>query len=576
VTIRANAAESPQWLEPRGEWPFSVLNHLKEHYPLNGKEALPDRYYFAQLISFVIFHEILPCEFERIETVHSTEDNERESSTILEQKKVFSGDPNLPLRIKYNTIAAKWSDGLKFTLSLKALETIVAAYLRDKDKDKIKTFVHDWISSNKDYARRKPASKPDQAIDDIIKKRCVFLQKRYSRQKSDNDYDQITFICQRISVAWQKVHDKSPSRQEYENLRQKVLCFNKEELKRFLGDKVWEKSVIELGRGDDKQLRKAITKDNIGDVYNDMTKAYCDFLAGVSEGIHKKTDEEKTDLAKRLKCRLPKQSAVNPDFPVGIPPNVLRYHLLDTESKDGKKTVTNIKTIGQELRKELPFGYDKPEVDQNKTLQIWLRKQLTLAMAWLEFKNLMTHNGDLKFKMKSFQSFKKIFDHDVSLQTGNYFVVVKIGKLHRRHTRMSEKILKALIKAYADGEKKVPMFRDDEKGGKISIEKAMKNCDSERLILIEAALRYEQKWRRNNPDEIENVTEKDGGYIPFSNLCSDSNVCEYRNAAFHGGVKKFSDCQAPLSKYIKEIEGKNKERAKNTPLKSGKTSNDNA
>ncbi|MDC1115543.1 hypothetical protein OAT37_02215, partial [Alphaproteobacteria bacterium] len=392
VTIRANADDSPQWLEPKDEWAFSVLNHLKERYPLNGKEALPDRYYFAQLISFVIFHKILPCEFERIETVHSTEDHERKSSTILEQKKVFSGDPNLPLRIKYNTIAAKWSDELKVTLSLKALETIVAAYLRDKDKDKIKTFVHDWIFSNKDYAHRKPASKPDQAIDDIIKKRCAFLQKRYSQQKSDKgkEYDQITFICQRIAVAWQKVHVNSPSKQEYENLRQKVLCFNKEELKRFLGDKVWEKSAIELGRGNDKQLRKAITKDDRGDVYNDMAKAYCDYLTGVLEGMHKKTDEEKTDLAKRLKCRLPKQSSVNPDFPVGIPPKVLRYNLLDKESKDGKKTFANIETIGQELLKGLPFGYDKPEVDQNKTLPIWFRKQLTLAMAWLEFEELMT------------------------------------------------------------------------------------------------------------------------------------------------------------------------------------------
>ena len=560
VTIRTNAAESPQWLEPRGEWAFSVLNHLKARYPLNGDEALPDRYYFAQLISFVIFHEILPCEFERIKTVHSTEDNERESSTILEQKKVFSGDPNLPLCIKYNTIAAKWSDGLKFTLSLKALETIVAAYLRDKDKDKIKTFVHDWIFSNKDYAHRKPASKPDQAIDDIIKKRCAFLQTRYSRQKSDKgkEYDQITFICQRIAVAWQKVHDKSLSKQEYENLRQKVRFFNKEELKRFLGDKVWEKSAIELGRGDDKQLRKAITKDDRGDVYNDMTKAYCDFLAGVSEGIHKKTDEEKTDLAKRLKCRLPKQSAVNPDFPVGIPPNEL-YGLIDKEGKDGKKTVTNIKTIGQELRKELPFDYDKPKVDQNKTLQnktlqIWFRKQLTLAMAWSEFKKLMTYNGNHELRTVSGQSFEKICDHDVELQTGNHSVVVKIGKLHRRHTRVSKEILEALIKEYADGVKKVPMFRDDEKSGKISIETAMKNCDSERLILIEAALCFEQKWRRNNPDKIENVTEKDGGYIPFRNLCSGSNVREYRNAAIHGGVMKFSACPAPLSEYIKEIE----------------------
>ncbi|MDC1115729.1 hypothetical protein OAT37_03175, partial [Alphaproteobacteria bacterium] len=105
-------------------------------------------------------------------------------------------------------------------------------------------------------------------------------------------------------------------------------------------------------------------------------------------------------------------------------------------------------------------------------------------------------------------------------------------------------------------------FRADEKDGIKSIETAMKNCETERLILIEAALRFEQNWRQYNPDKIENVTEKDGGYIPFSDLCLDSEARKWRDAALHGKVKKFCACPSSLSKYIKAIVEARAKRAK--------------
>lgn len=577
VTIRAHSGDNEQWLPPKAEWAISVLNHLKDNYPLDGKEELEDRYYFNQLIKFIMFNQVLPCAFERIETVIQDKEDLDAKNKRLEQKRIFSDDDNLPLNIKYNTIAIKWSDvDVTGTLSLKALEIIVVAYLKLKkndhklkkdDHNPIATFIHDWLSENKNYLHRKPASEKQSKLDHIIKKRCKYLTDKYSEHKSDRLYDQITFICQRVAVAWQAVHDKPLSKHEYEKLRDIVQHFDKERLRSFLGGQVWQKSAIELGRGNEKQLRKAITKDNIGDVYNDMTKAYCDYLAGVSEGLHKRTHEEKCDLAKRLKCRWrSKIQPALPKFPVGIPPRLLRYKLID----EGKKKYVGLDTLGQSIKGYvgLPLNYHKPEKNENmstqsysKALQIWFQKQLTLGMAWFEFGKMLKNDNGRINDVKSLEDWPNL---EITLKDAP--IIIKVAKLKRNHTRLDKSSVSDLIKHYIDdGKEPIPMFRANEERKGRSIESAYDNCNSDRLILIEAALRYEKKWRqdKNNREKIEEETEENG-FIQFKKILPepDNDVGKYRNAAFHNKVMKFTDCPAPLAEWISYIQNKQKEKAK--------------
>lgn len=270
----------------------------------------------------------------------------RSQGKKLEQKRVFSDDENLPLRIKFNTISVKWlgDDSIKdatLTLSVKALEIVIAAYLKKKNNnDQIHDVIKKWVSEIKDYPDHKPKTK-HQDIETIIEKRCEYLKNRYPFSNLDSvpPHNQTRFICQRISVAWKAVHEKPMSKHEYNELRQKISSFNKEELKTYLTEKVLEKAKIELGRGDDKSLKNVITKDTQKEVYINLAKAYTAYLKGVLEGLHKRTDEEKKDIAKRLKCRgLPKENSAKPSLPIGIPLNVLRYHLLDDE-KDGSISI---------------------------------------------------------------------------------------------------------------------------------------------------------------------------------------------------------------------------------------------
>lgn len=576
IIIRATEDGSRQWLKPRYEWAYSVLNYLKDHYPLDGDIPLDDKYYFEQLIRFVIINNILPCQFERIETDYIEESGQKK----LEQKRVFSDDENLPLRMKFNTIGVKWlgDDSIKdatLTLSVKALEFIITAYLKIKNTDQIYDVIKKWVSEKKDYPDHKPKTK-HQDIETIIRKRCKYLKNRYPFSNPDSvlPHDQIRFICQRISVAWQAVHEKPMSKHEYNELRQKISSFNKEELKTYLTEKVLEKAKIELGRGDDKSLKNVITKDTQKEVYINLAKAYTAYLKGVREGLHKRTDEEKKDIAKRLKCRgLPKENGAKPSLPIGIPPKVLRYHLLDDEKNQGKKTLASIENIGRALKgySSMPFEYRKPVSDEKKQhknadkkeLQNWFRKQLTLAMAWVEYYKLLSDekNNSKKIRTSSMTSFENIFDQDVELKIDGHSIIMKNSKLRRSHTQFNEEVIKDLINHYAGKAPKVPMFSANEKDGSISIERAIKNCDRERLILIEAALKYETKWRCENPQKIESYTEE-GGYIPFKKILPDGGAGEYRNAALHGRVTDFANCPKPLAEHYEKIKKEKENRSR--------------
>ena len=558
ISLRAHDDEEVQWLTSAQIWALSLWDRLEQHY--QSGQDLPERYYCRQLIDFIESQGILPCQFEHITTTAS----EADGKTMLTQTRAFIDRGEPPLNIKFNTIASQWAGGMKGTFSIKALEIIALAYLiNPKAKQDIGDKVGTWLAQNQNYEHKKPAGRNrDEDLDDAIKNRCDYLIRQYEAQKPQRDYEQIRFICQRIAVVWEKSHGKKPNKAEYEDLREKIYAFNKDYLFAYLQSQGVraDSSGIELGRGNDKTLRKAITKETIQDAYNDMAKAYCDYLKGVKDGVHKRSDDEKSALAKRLGCRI--KSVGNPqnrpNFPVGIPPKLLRYMLLDDKSDEGHQ-VAKIENLLKQIGKRYPCAFAEPKLEsksaQKKAWQIWHRKQISLAMAW----HILSEIPGNEQKVQRAEGFLNLADIPISREIENRAITMKMGKSWRKHTHFPKGYLGAVIKHYAGDKKQVPMFRADETQGAVSIETASQECESERLFLIEAALHYETDWRRKNKASIANKTNAEG-YIEFREMCDNPDANDYRRDAFHGRVLKFSDCPEPLKSLYDDLVKKKQER----------------
>ena len=569
ISLRAHDDNEAQWLTSAQIWALTLWDRLDQHY--QSGQYLPERYYYRQLVNFIEFQGILPCRFEYTTATTS----EADGKTIQTQQRTFVQRGESSPNIKCNTIASEWDGGVKGTFSIKALEIIILAYLTKlQTKQDIADKVGKWLVQNQNYEHKKPAGRNrDEDLDDAIKNRCDYLIRKYEALKPSRNHDQIRFICQRIAVAWEKSCNNKPNIEEYEDLRERVHSFNKEELFVYLNNQgvKTDSSGIELGRGNDKILRKAITKEDINGVYNDMAKAYCDYLKGVLEGLHKRNDDEKNKLVRRLNCRIkPVYDPQNrPNFPVGIPPKLLRYMLLDGKSEVNCKKPKNAKSKFKEkhekklensvksLQKFLPFSFPKPERNQSaekKPLQTWMQKQISLAMAW----HILSMIPGTKQKVRRVEGFLPLVDIPITLKIGNRSIAMKMGESWRKHTHFPKGYLENLIKYYAGDKKQVPMFRIDEAKGDISIETAIHHCEQERLFLIRAALRYEADWRRKNKANIANKTNAEG-YIEFREMCDNPDANDYRRDAFHGRVRKFSDCPEPLKSLYDDLVKKKQE-----------------
>lgn len=570
VIIRNRTEEDEPWLDPNIEQGFAIYENLRlnfsgqsesqdsdktdTHLPMTGK--IPDHYLMRQLIQFIEHHNILEgFSFARVATINK-EGEARQGRDLLEQHITFDRfstdegeDSRLnPLCLKYNTVIVQTAENIQGTLSLEVLMLIVAVYLnrpKGNDTAKIREFISDWLKQNQSYGHLEPKVKPEKELADVIKNRCLFLLEKQKQLKAEaRKFDQIRFICQRINHVWRCHFGEAMHSGQYKQLEDQVRYFKKDNLRAFLTDVLWQKDGVGLGRGNEKPLGKCITKDRLEDVFKDLSKAWEDYLCGVKEGLHKKTEEEHQAIARDLSCRLPTSKKVNapPSMPVGLPPKVF---------KDEFKVERNFsffQSLVSFCEYPKPEDSGKPKEDADARRE-WCRRKLLLAMATFSI-------GELTEKFRSpGGGFVPLADLDISISVGNSKITMKLGKSWRNHARYGQKFLATLIKNYLGGAKSVPLFRADEKEKGQSVESALVEYRRERALFLEALLEFEEDWIRKNKEVAEKNQEADGGYINFSTLCTLADVKDlpdWRNTALHAKdkVKRFSECPEPLqSKY---------------------------
>ena len=560
IIIRAQEDAGP-WLDPKHEQGFAIYEYIRRYNSgeEREKESIPEKYLMRQLLIFIRQHNVLPgYSFAQIKT-EITENAAQQGGDLLEQEIGFGNNANLPFNIRYNTITAKNGDaGVTGTFSLNLLMAIVAVYLKQNNPEEIAEFISGWFSKHHDFSHRTVKDSVDKPIADRISTRCDFLIQKQNATE-ERLFNQIRFICQRINYAWFVHHGYAFGKDHYQQLENKVRYFNKEDLRQFLTDPIWTKDGVGLGRDNDKTLGKCITKDRLQDVYKDLSKAWCDYLQGVKEGLHKKQNEDLFKIAKELGCRLYSNKQNNPNMPVGLPPKVFKDYFNINKDFDFYRAINVLvkleepkNTLGENgSTKTLPKGKTVSSVIKQDRIarREYCRKRLLLAMAT---KNVMDIIDGQKIK-NNFDDFKPLSEVPITLNSGNKKILLKFGKSWRKHAKHSNDTLENLVKYYLNDVKEVPLLSADEEETGQSIEAALIKCDRERLLFIQAVLQFEKEWIKDNPEAAKTIKRGDGGQINFNEFCNTAlratalpaidGIATLRGDALHGKINHFSECQ---------------------------------
>ena len=548
VTVRQYENSTDSWLAPKDEQAFAIYDLVK-HKQDNENLNFPDHYVMKELLRFIGYHKILPdFTFARVKTL-SVRAATTEQAEQFTQETTFCDNDKYPYQIKFNTIIGQNnSKGIKVTFSLRLLMHIVAYYLQSPKEDnkceKIQQFISDRFSQYHDYSHRKVKPETDIDLDKCILERCRFWLKK-SKEDFVNLQQKIRFISDKINYAWACQDDRALSKERYLEMQNLIRYYDKQALRCFVTKGLWDKTGIGLGRGDSKSLGNCITKEELNSVFKDMFKAWHDYIKGVKEGLHNKTDEEKLQIAKILGVRSRKYGERNiPCFPVGISPKDFVQEFFP------KKTCENyyrsLPTIWEGAKiKDLRRGKDAE----------WFKSFLLIAMA----SHIFTKFGN---KRSRAETLSDLSNYAIEInKNSDYKIMLTVGKSWRKYAKINKKTIEGLFLHYLPDVKKAPLLKADNVQDEVSVESAIKRCERERFIFIQACLRWEMEVKKRNPDKYDELLRQTKTHVPFAVLCEKfdgDDVKSLRDDALHGRVARFSNCNKPMKRIYDEIASKKK------------------
>lgn len=566
IVLRKSESVYDPWLSPKHEQGFAIWGLFEKHYenPEAGQkedEFPSDWYFMRQLLLFVECNKVLPgISFARVETEIHEGRNEQSVS--------FEADDNCPFAIRHNTIKIRLEESrTEGTMGLQALKYIVAIYLLPNQRERLAEWVKGWYLENKEYPERR-AGVPTNSEDlkERARLRLEYLVKLRDKEPR-NLQEQIRFICNRIGVAHNKKYGRSPGKEEYKKLEERVRFYEKEILIWHLnGLKLLDVEGIQLGEDDKGKLRNLIKDETIQDLYGTLSRGYRDWLAGCKGRIHKLGDGELRELGEKIGLRKVKERKENPDFPVGLSPLDIRK-----EFANDKNSPVRFFGLAQKLGPKPNLPEKCPALSSGKKVkEQWARKRLLFAMAYNSVEDLLPDKA--KAQIESGKEFPKISETPIRIDTGNRHVTLNLSKAWRNMAYYPKNFLENLIKVYLDEEKGgIPLFRADEKKEKegVSIESSLQEMRNERFLLIQALLKWEKDFVEKN-----RMQPKNQSYICFKCIAKKASLDEVvplRNAAFHDkiGNKRFSYVPQPIKGYYDELDKQRKQKNANSRKKAG-------
>ena len=574
IIMRTRQDGEQTWIASSHEQAFAIWGILGKKIAQSNEahdSSLPifeDNYVMRQLISFIENNQILgDCQFLRIKTEQAKEEEQ------LEQKKCYSADRNLPLAMIYNTIPAQFSNpDIRVTFSLKSLLYIVALYLAGESENHLRNIVSGLARKYQNYSHLEIKAKSHKPLDAQITARIDCLIQKLSTPPR-NIQDRIRFICQIVQGAFLQKTGTHLHKGEYAYLEDKVRYFRKEEFRAWLdGQGVLDQQSIHLGQGNEKTLRHLIKAERLERLYDDLVKPRKDWLVGVAEGLHKRTDEEKQELAKILGCRglaSSKPETSKPTPPVGIQLKWL-FSPFPILHDEGLLSMLNSYAS--------PYKFPMPKKGGGRGwshVKDFIYGQILTNMAWHVMKDIVS----IKFTPGESNNFIELADLPISYTLGDKEIQMSFGKSWRSFAQKSPQYLEALLKLYGNDANTAPLFRADETKGKKSIETMEIEARDERFLFIMAMLSWEENWLKNQPSQWIVDNQQPEGYIQFQSIIGDENLDSklrtYRNAAFHNHLKdmptRFSQCPEPIKSAYKDQKSKQDERRKKQKQRAHKT-----